>query len=1047
MGSQQEEIQTTEIGAINDTEISQKIKLSSPFPNYSLDNSFSTQSISWSYPGSVSDSTAYINGYFRSWNIFTINPLSLEDSVYRMARNIDLIMRQASESFYALDLNESKIVAEMYDITDPLQYSVNNLTAWRTTATNSLNSLSDYIDRVDANRVSNYNSLSGRIDTVNNNRISNYNTLNGRINDVSSYADDINDYVERVDNLRISNYNYLLGRINDVSTFANDINDYVERVDNLRVSNYNSLYSRITDLNNARVSDITGLKTRTSDLESRYENKIDVNLNTITKSGTYYVSGGANMPPGKATGLLRVSAISSGTVIHQEYLSSSNPQQKFVRSFTSDAWGSWIETTTTKADIDDLQSKDNYFQGLINTLTSKVSDLSIFQTAQLAWNLVQENALSNEKKSREDADKALQTDITGLKTRTSDLESRYENKIDVDLNTITKSGTYYVSGGANMPPGKATGLLRVSAISSGTVIHQEYLSSSNPQQKFVRSFTSDAWGSWIETTTTKADIDDLQSKDNYFQGLINTLTSKVSDLSIFQTAQLAWNLVQENALSNEKKSREDADKALQSDIESVKGRFRNISNIDLNTVTKSGLYYVVKGTGSNFPPNLSGGMLQVISTSTESVVSQEFIDYRNTEVKFVRNKSANSDTWSVWKEVTVTKSDIDSLNTRDDLLQLRIDNLNDLRVSNYQTLYTRITDLNNDRVADNRETNTRIKNLEDEFNSFDLNDAIDLTVLVHAIDVVRDRVIDVHDELVNLNNSFKAGGFAYSLVYGAVTGQTSALTSVLNQFKSNVQAQFDIYFGDWEDGLFWKANSDFVHRQMAIWFGVFQDDILDPWWLEALDMWLSTNDSLINVNDWLEMIYEYSKQSRDILAIVTNWLEKIYQKPSSVFVDTPFDYERLQEMLNNLEFGDIVNEAGTNIWDFLSTLVGELGDTLQAILDFLDSLLDKVIELFVPSDTSFIGDSFDSIKVKFNVKFGSILGLADQVKNIFVPSSKDFKESISFEFMGSKFSPDLTLLDPYVSKFRGLMSLSIWMSVAIYIFRKITGNGDLVNDN
>lgn len=200
------------------------------------------------------------------------------------------------------------------------------------------------------------------------------------------------------------------------------------------------------------------------------------------------------------------------------------------------------------------------------------------------------------------------------------------------------------------------------------------------------------------------------------------------------------------------------------------------------------------------------------------------------------------------------------------------------------------------------------------------------------------------------------------------------------------------------------------------------------------------------------------EEIRDHTAIVTQWLKLIYEKPTGSFIESPFDFDRLEEILGNLNFGNIVNEAGTNIWDFLSELISELGDVLGKgidgvasvlgdILDFLDGFLDKIIHLIVPEDTSFLDTNFATIKGKFQAKFGSILELGGKVKDVFVPAKVDFFESTTFEIMGAKFRADKATADLFIPKFRVVMALFIWFEVAWFVYRKITGGGDMINDN
>lgn len=214
-----------------------------------------------------------------------------------------------------------------------------------------------------------------------------------------------------------------------------------------------------------------------------------------------------------------------------------------------------------------------------------------------------------------------------------------------------------------------------------------------------------------------------------------------------------------------------------------------------------------------------------------------------------------------------------------------------------------------------------------------------------------------------------------------------------------------------------------------------------------------TRDFIIEINDNLII-------ANGSLLLITNWLKMIFEKPDSAVNVTipPFDFNRLQQMLDGLNFGNIVNEAGTNIWDFLSQLIKTLGevigtaitgltDIVGQILDLLDDLINQIIKLIVPENLDFLDTGFGTVKSKIDIKFGSFLSLGNQVKEVVQPINQDFKQVVSIDIMGAKFNPDFTTIDWVVVRFRTVMALSIWMSVAIYIYRKITGNGDLINDN
>ncbi|MEO2553402.1 hypothetical protein [Enterococcus casseliflavus] len=281
------------------------------------------------------------------------------------------------------------------------------------------------------------------------------------------------------------------------------------------------------------------------------------------------------------------------------------------------------------------------------------------------------------------------------------------------------------------------------------------------------------------------------------------------------------------------------------------------------------------------------------------------------------------------------------------------------------------------------------------------------------------------------------------------------LVTAINFLKTNIQAQFDLYFTD--GGFFWKAYDE-RFNQLETYFDMIynmdnKDSMLYRLIYFFIDEMTKTRDFVIEINDNLLI-------ANDSLLIIIDWLRMIYSKPpSNVNVVVPsFDFDRLQQMLDGLNFGNIVNEAGTNIWDFLSQLIKTLGeiistaitgltDVVGEILDLLGDLINQFIKLIVPENLDFLDTGFGTVKSKIDIKFGSFLSLGNQVKEVVQPIDQDFKKVVSIDIMGAKFNPDFSTIDWVIVRFRTVMALSIWMSVAIYIYRKITGNGDLINDN
>lgn len=245
-------------------------------------------------------------------------------------------------------------------------------------------------------------------------------------------------------------------------------------------------------------------------------------------------------------------------------------------------------------------------------------------------------------------------------------------------------------------------------------------------------------------------------------------------------------------------------------------------------------------------------------------------------------------------------------------------------------------------------------------------------------------------------------------------------------------------------GIFSKYLGDQIYRlrySMVAGFGEIEDVLK----LISTDT-LGIRDSLNTVNLNLNA--------------VNTWLKAIFDKPVGTVIAPAFDFNRLEQILRSLNFGNATNEAGTNLWDFLTSLIDNLGNiigkgidglssTLGKILDILGGLVDTIIGLIVPENWDFLEKDFGNLKGKFDTKFKFFLDLGGLVQNLFKPTKQDFLKAISFTWLGVNFdfTQSQSSLDIYVPKFRLAISVFIWAITAIYIYRKITGTGDVINDS
>jgi hypothetical protein len=147
-----------------------------------------------------------------------------------------------------------------------------------------------------------------------------------------------------------------------------------QNLDNIN-ENFNTLNQNVTSVPGliADTKDLKEQAIETTDkviaLENRFRFYVDINLNDCVVAGLYYIGSGnnQNMPPGKASGMLKVTSSRTNQIVHQEYTSASIAEQTFVRRLRDNNWSEWIETTVTKKQIDDLEK-------LINDAESILSD-------------------------------------------------------------------------------------------------------------------------------------------------------------------------------------------------------------------------------------------------------------------------------------------------------------------------------------------------------------------------------------------------------------------------------------------------------------------------------------------------------------------------------------------------------------------------------------------------------------------------------------------------------------------------------------------------
>lgn len=514
-------------------------------------------------------------------------------------------------------------------------------------------------------------------------------------------------------------------------------------------------------------------------------------------------------------------------------------------------------------------------------------------------------------------------------------------------------------------------------------------------------------------------------------GLSNGLNTAVKNLQ----GNIDKNTNRINGLSN---GLDNSIKNLQGNIDTNTNRISVLRN-DLNTNTKTLQGNIDKNTdrigGINL--NLSAridGLSNGLSTAVKNL--QGNIDTNTNRISVLRN-DLNFNT-------TTLQSNIDK-NTD------RIGGINSNLMALISNNGSKIT-VNNNRIDDLQK---QIDNLS--FNWSDVG-------IITALGLIKDSIDNFKDMFVvnTLTGLDAHEGIFTRMIKSQFISLKNHLTNLNNSQLDSLYKYFGIDINGevmTPKGVFAKFLGDQIYKIRYTTISEF-DELKTFIRNELTSLLTALNTS----NIWLNSIYDELKES--LLTVKKNqvaigdWLQKIFDKPIGTVTTTPFDFNRLEQILKKMSLGEIVNEAGTNFWDFMKSLVDNLGDILgkaidglvavvEKILDILDGLVDTILGLVIPKNWDFLDKGFGGLKGKFDIKFKLFLDLGGLVKDLFKPTDQDFLKALSFTWFGVDFdfTQSQSSLDIYVPKFRLAISVFIWAITAIYIYRKITGTGDVINDS
>lgn len=377
---------------------------------------------------------------------------------------------------------------------------------------------------------------------------------------------------------------------------------------------------------------------------------------------------------------------------------------------------------------------------------------------------------------------------------------------------------------------------------------------------------------------------------------------------------------------------------------------------------------------------------------------------------------------------------------------VKVDNDQYAQIRNVNGRADELVKADNDLYAQLFATNLKIDSLS--FDSSGIIKAInDMSKLTNANILLNTHATDVVRDSVNaLNDSYKDSIFGdISSVEGGINRNDGDLTKMIKgQFSRLIKENEKIFFTDGKvaenekDGYLVKLLKSLVYSMRYSMISEFAD------FTEIFK-----HEMLLNRNNVSEYILLLNKN----FETVNGWLKLIYEKklvvdipPISIVPGEPFifDYDLLQKMFDGISFGEITNEAGKNIWDFLGELVKALADVVKALSDLVSKIMQMLIDVFVPSDVSFITDELSKLSSLFTKKFSFAIELKDFFTSMFEVAQVDFNTNLEFSANGSSKSYDISFIMPFISAFRAPLTALIVISNLFYCYKRVIGQGDVI---
>ena len=665
-----------------------------------------------------------------------------------------------------------------------------------------------------------------------------------------------------------------------------------------------------------------------------------------------------------------------------------------------------------KTRIDNLSADVTRHAGVINTNTKNIENhrtainsLSSRAVALETWK-AEHNTWAGEQKTRIDN---LSADVTRhagvINTNTKNIENHR-----TAINSLSSRAVALETWKEEHNKWAGEQKVRIDNLSADVTRHAGVINTNTKNieghRTAINSLSSRAAAleTWKETHNTwageqKARIDTLSTN-------VTNNRNDITKLKAFEVAQALWNTNQSSRITN---------------LED-KHKVKNLSDVSIRDITQTGLYKL--NSNITDTPTATNTYIMLEVKNFNGALIQKIYREDRTHYIYQRVRHANGTLWQPWKRIT----------NEDDIQALEAKNVE---------LANLLKSESTDRKAADTAINGKLTTINQAINA--------LNAKVDGLNWSDLGIIAAVRESMKANTDLWTAEH-YDGSVGVNDGKAVRLFK--NQFqslKAHTAGILKFYF-DMND-----PNSAIYKLRYSIVAGAEEiRQLLAEQLPMIMDRQSAANVYLDAISTWLEAQDKHFKTLHSDLSTVIQWLKAIFDKPGPVVSVPAFDYARLEEMLKKISFGNITNEAGENIWSVLKELIKQVGeiiktglkelsDTAQAILDFLDGLLDELIRLVVPENLDFINAKFDGTANTVKMKFPFVFGWVDTFKSFFGNQSaiEDQEFSLNGMFEGNVVLP-FSIINQFAPIIRPIATGFLLLGFLIDMYKWFHTKGEVV---